>query len=86
MNTVGLFTGAGGLDYGFEAAEFQTRVAIEIDSDCCKTIQQNRNWPIINKDIHDVTAAEILSVGNLQREEVDVLLGGPPCLSSLGFW
>jgi len=88
LNTVSLFTGAGGLDYGFEAAGFQTRVAVEIDSDCCKTIQHNCNWPIINKDVHNVTTEEILSVGNFKKKEVDLLLGGPPCqpFSKSAYW
>lgn len=88
MNTVSLFTGAGGLDYGFEAAGFKTRVAIEVDPDCCETLRKNRNWAIINKDINLTTSEEILSTADLRKDEVDLLLGGPPCqpFSKSGYW
>ena len=36
LSAISLFTGVGGLDHGFEAAGFDTRVALEIDAICCK--------------------------------------------------
>lgn len=85
---VSLFTGAGGLDYGFEAAGFITRVAVESDEDCYKTLSKNRQWPIINKDIHEITSEEILRTGNLHKADVDLIIGGPPCqpFSKSGYW
>ena len=35
---ISLYTGAGGLDYGFEAAGFETAVALEMDRDCVRTL------------------------------------------------
>ena len=85
---VSLFTGAGGLDYGFEAAGFRTAVALEVDPACVETLHANRNWPVINKDIHDVTGHEVLKAGGLRRGEVDLVIGGPPCqpFSKSGYW
>jgi DNA (cytosine-5)-methyltransferase 1 len=86
---ISLFTGAGGLDYGFEAAGFRTAVALEIDARCCETLEQNgRGWPIINEDIAQVTTKRLLSKAGLKRREADVLIGGPPCqpFSKSGFW
>ncbi len=88
FSVISLYTGAGGLDYGFEAAGFATRVAVEMDSACCETIRLNRDWPIVQKDIHECTPEEILCASGLRPGEVDVLIGGPPCqpFSKMGYW
>ena len=77
---ISLFTGAGGLDYGLEAAGFHTSVAIELDEEACKTLKHNRpKWKIIQKSVSDVTADELLSASHLKRRGVDLIVGGPPC-------
>ncbi|MCK5800303.1 MAG: DNA cytosine methyltransferase [Deltaproteobacteria bacterium] len=83
-----IYTGAGGLDYGFEAAGFSTSVAVEMDSHCCQTLRHNRRWPVIEANIHDVATTEILETANLEKAEADVLIGGPPCqpFSKSGYW
>ena len=37
---ISLYTGAGGLDYGLEAAGFETSVAVEMDRDCVTTLNR----------------------------------------------
>lgn len=88
LTAISLFTGAGGLDYGFEAAGFRTAVALEIDGRCCKTLRRNRNWPVIEEDLATVPTAELLRIAGLKPGEADVLIGGPPCqpFSKSGFW
>jgi DNA (cytosine-5)-methyltransferase 1 len=83
-----LFTGAGGLDYGFEAAGFRTAVALEIDSRCCETLRHNRDWPVIEADLNTVSTARLLETARLGVGDADVLIGGPPCqpFSKSGFW
>lgn len=85
---ISLFTGAGGLDYGFEKAGFQTKVAVERDHDACETLRNNRRFRVIEQDIHEVSADEILEAGRIQPGTVNVLIGGPPCqpFSKAGFW
>jgi DNA (cytosine-5)-methyltransferase 1 len=85
---ISLFTGAGGLDYGFEAAGFRTAVALERDARCCETLRRNRDWPLIERDIAEVSTADLLAAAGLQPGEADILLGGPPCqpFSKSGFW
>jgi DNA (cytosine-5)-methyltransferase 1 len=87
--TISLFSGAGGLDYGFEAAGFDTGVAVEMNRDACTTLRRNRpTWQVIERDIMHVSSAEILRAAQLKREQAAVLIGGPPCqpFSKGGYW
>lgn len=88
LTAVSLYTGAGGLDYGFEAAGFATHVALEMDADCCTTLSANRTWPIIQDEISRVPSSRILEVAQLRKGDADVLIGGPPCqpFSKSGYW
>src|SRR4051812_13432637 len=90
LPVISLFTGAGGLDLGFEAAGFDTRVAVEIDRDAVVTIRANREWPVMHDAIHSDAGspANILKAAKLERGEDAVLIGGPPCqpFSKSGYW
>lgn len=79
---ISLFSGAGGMDAGFDMAGFDVRVAIEVDPSCCDTLRHNlRNTKILNRDIKEISAAEILYAAGLKAGEVDCVFGGPPCQS-----
>ena len=89
LTTISLYTGVGGLDFGFEAAGFRTAVAVELDPVACRTIRRNRpEWSLIERDIHGVSSEEILRAGRLKVGEADVLIGGPPCqpFSKSSYW
>lgn len=89
MRTViSLYTGVGGLDFGFEAAGYETRVAVEMDAVACRTINLNRSWPVIPRNINEITSKEILQKARLRVGSADVLIGGPPCqpFSKSGYW
>jgi DNA (cytosine-5)-methyltransferase 1 len=88
LRAVSLFAGAGGLDYGFEAAGFGTRAAVEWDPDCCETVRGSRRWPIICDDINNIESNTLLQAARLRRGETDVLIGGPSCqpFSKAGYW
>lgn len=85
MNVISLFSGAGGLDLGLEAAGLTVRLAVERDADCRKTLQRNRpDWNVSSLhggDISKFSAAELLSEAGLRPGQVDVVAGGPPCQS-----
>jgi DNA (cytosine-5)-methyltransferase 1 len=69
---LGLFSGAGGLDLGFERANFRHIGAIEINPWCARTLKANRpDWKILEGDVHEY----------LPGPEVnpDVLVAGVPC-------
>ena len=88
MRAISLFSGVGGLDLGFEAAGFETAVALEIDNACCRALRANRAWPVIEGDVHEVDSGDLLALGGLAPNEADVLIGGPPCqpFSKSGYW
>jgi DNA (cytosine-5)-methyltransferase 1 len=86
---ISLFTGAGGLDYGFESAGFAHGVALELDADCCHTLRQSRpEWACIDRDVHRVTPKELATAAAWRQGEPAVLIGGPPCqpFSKSGWW
>ncbi len=88
-SAISLYTGAGGLDYGIEAALFETRVAVEMDKWCCKTLQHNRpEWEVLEGKIESFSTKQLLETGNLRKGEADILIGGPPCqpFSKSGYW
>ena len=86
---ISLYTGAGGMDFGLEKAQFETTVAVEMNATCCKTLRHNRpDWHVIEAPIESVSSAEILKKSGLKRREADLLIGGPPCqpFSKSGYW
>jgi DNA (cytosine-5)-methyltransferase 1 len=88
LKTISLFSGIGGLDFGFEAAGFATRVALELDRTSCQTMRLNRDWTIIEGDINKISSNEVLQAAKLKVGEADMLIGGPPCqpFSKAGYW
>ncbi|MGK2848879.1 MAG: DNA cytosine methyltransferase [Minisyncoccota bacterium] len=74
MKLVSLFTGAGGLDLGFEKAGFSVIWANEYDKSIWETFEHNFPHTKLDKrSIVDVQSSEI--------PQVDGIIGGPPCQS-----
>jgi DNA (cytosine-5)-methyltransferase 1 len=89
---ISLFSGAGGLDLGVEAAGFRVAAAVEVDTDAAATMEKNfpgLESPVIRSDILGVPTRELLRAAGLKgRQRPDLLVGGPPCtpFSKSGFW
>ncbi len=74
MKLVSLFTGAGGLDLGFEKAGFKIVWANEFDKSIWETFELNfPRTKLDRRSIVDVQSDEI--------PQADGIIGGPPCQS-----
>lgn len=74
MKIVSLFTGAGGLDLGFEKAGFRTIWANEYDKTIWATFEHNFPKAKLDKrSVVDISPEEI--------PDADGIIGGPPCQS-----
>ena len=78
-NTISLFSGAMGLDLGIEKVGFKIRVCVEKDKWAAQTIRANTCIPVIERDINDVPTDEILAAAGIGRQDVTLVIGGPPC-------
>jgi len=81
-SAISLFTGAMGLDLGFEKAGFNIKVAVESNKWAAETIRVNRpNIKLIEKPIETITTSFILETAGLKVREPSVVVGGPCCQS-----
>lgn len=79
-NVIDLFCGCGGFSKGFEQAGFEVRYGIDLWEDAIITYKRNfPNAVAVNRDITQVTGADILAATDMSADEVDVIIGGPPC-------
>lgn len=74
------FAGAGGLDIGFSEAGFDIVMATDFDADCCETLKLNEGrsvgtgGKVLHADIREISPTEL-------PQNIDVVIGGPPCQS-----
>ena len=74
MRVISLFSGAGGLDLGFEKAGFEIAMANEYDKSIWATYEKNHKAPLIKGDIRKIKESDFPT-------DIDGIIGGPPCQS-----
>lgn len=79
---VSTFSGCGGSCLGFEMAGFEIVLASEFVDAAADVYELNHpGVPVDRHDIRTISADDIISRTGLDRGEVDVLEGSPPCAS-----
>ena len=79
MNIISLFSGCGGLDLGFKEAGFYIPIANEFDPTIYETFKVNHpNTHLIEGDVRHIAKEDILPFFS---DEIDGIIGGPPCQS-----
>lgn len=73
MKLISLFSGAGGLDLGFQQAGYEIVAANEYDKTIWETYERNNDVPLIKGDICNLNSDEF--------PDCDGIIGGPPCQS-----
>ena len=72
INSLEIFSGAGGLAKGIELAGARHQAFVEWNPDACRTLRKNYSPDIVfETDIRDFQFS--------QFNNIDVIAGGPPC-------
>lgn len=77
-NVIDLFSGVGGLSYGFIMEGFNIAIANEIDKSIADSYVKNHpNTIMINEDITNIDLEQVF--GHIKNSKNKIVVGGPPC-------
>jgi len=70
------------MDFGFQSAGFHVLAAVENDPSCCDTLRANLDpQNVWERDISRISGRELLDGIGIEKGELDLIFGGPPCQS-----
>ena len=77
---VDLFAGAGGLTEGLGTTRFDVRLAVDVDATSAASYRYNHpEVTVYVGDVSELTGPRLLELAGLERRELDLLTGCPPC-------
>lgn len=82
---IDLFAGAGGFSLAASNLGMSILAAVEFDKEACETYQANivdsrtHHTKLYNQDILDISPETLRDDLKLEKGELDLLMGGPPC-------
>lgn len=74
FSAVSLFSGAGGMDVGFQRAGIEVILANDINADACATYRRNHGGEVFQGSLLDMDVK-----ARLGGKPVELVFGGPPC-------
>ena len=78
IKVASFFSGAGGLDLGFDEAGFEIVYATDIDARFCETLKINSGKLLTSRPRIQQADIRQLALSDLPKR-VDLVIGGPPC-------
>ena len=91
IQTIGFFSGAGGLDIGAQLAGSKVISSLDFDRDSVATMRANNYFSHtkhFHRDIKEMAASDYKKIIKNNNPEKLILVGGPPCqpFSKAGYW
>ena len=91
IQTIGFFSGAGGLDIGAQLAGSKVISSLDFDRDSVATMKSNEYFAHtkhFHKDIQEMGSKDYSKIITENNPEKLILVGGPPCqpFSKAGYW
>ena len=79
LTVIDSFCGAGGMSLGLSEAGYDVRFSFDINKKAVRTYTANISSHCHVIDATEINGARLLELAGLERGELDILAGGPPC-------
>lgn len=77
---VSIFSGGGGIDIGFNQADFEILFSTDYWQPAVDTLKKNNSAKLTKcEDIREIDYSKELASIGYETDDVDILIGGPPC-------